>query len=70
MGACVNQVAAPNRYPIVQTKGGLPPAAGPQAHGICPAATEGKALKQAFQHPRAGRMIIADIGHQLPAWLR
>ena len=28
-----------------------------------------EAFKQAFQDTRAGRMIIADIGHQLPALL-
>ena len=34
-----------------------------------PATTGCQALKQPPQHGGAGRMVIADIGHQLPALL-
>src|SRR5438045_8171321 len=43
---------------------------GAQAYRDMPAATGGEALEQAFQYPRASRVVIADIGHQLPAQLR
>src|SRR6185437_6976460 len=42
---------------------------GSQAYRDMPAATGGEALKQTLQYPRAGRMIIGHIGHQLPALL-
>src|SRR6185437_15816574 len=50
-------------------EGRLAARGGPQAHGDMPAAAEGEALKQAFQHARTDRMVVADIGHQLPALL-
>src|SRR6478752_76646 len=70
MGACVNHGGHAKPLSDRPDEGRLAARAGPQAHGNVPAATEGKALKQAFQHTRAGRMIITDIGHQLPAGLR
>ena len=47
------------------------PAAGrrPQMHGDMAAAAGGETFEQALQHAGAGRVIIADIGHQLPGLL-
>ena len=57
------------RYPIDQTNGALPPAAGFMRTRNVAAAAGGETLEQSFQHLCAGRVIIADIGHQLPALL-
>ena len=41
----------------------------PHPNGNVAAAAGGQPLEQSFQHFCAGRMIVADIGHQLPALL-
>ena len=53
----------PTRPTAACRRGGL------QMHGNMPAAAGGKTFKQALQHFGAGRVIVADICHQLPALL-
>src|SRR5262249_51051013 len=39
------------------------------SHGNMPTAAEGEAFEQSVEQARTGRMIIGDVGHQLPALL-
>ncbi len=66
---CEGDSQQSKRYPIDQTKGGLPPGDESHIDEDMAAAACGEAFEQPLEHFCAGRVIVGDIGHQLPALL-